>query len=368
MKISHPSAIPIMNSWSAGMPPGIYPYLGSSVSADQVRAIVAVHGGAVVPGKGGVRLAAKVPGVWVDPAQYAHQAKEAVDSIFDCDEWLERQRAAAVPVVLTDTPRIRNRDRSALRKALARWDMIDEPTLVVLPIESWWLKAGLACLTEEVRAAGRPVALVLLHHYNGLDAAGAIAGLVTFISAVGDLPVVLLRCDVSAVGAVAYGAFAGFIGWSAATRHGPLPRRASQPRDGNDDERDESPAVFLPALHDYFKASKLPAFARVGRRDVLQCHEPACGPDALLRIARASEVDLTTAREHAYHHNMGIGEQIARSVLTAQEPRDTWWEMCKSGAQVAASLTGNGISIPTQRWLSQWMELGSPAHNPETVR
>lgn len=65
---------------------------------------------------------------------------------------------------------------------------------------------------------------------------------------------------------------------------------------------------------------------------------------------------------------MGTGEQIARNVLTAQEPRDIWWEMCKAGAQVAASLAGDGISIPAQRWLSRWLELGSPAHDPETVR
>jgi hypothetical protein len=41
------------------------------------------------------------------------------------------------------------------------------------------------------------VALVLHHHYNGLDEAGAVAGLVAFLSALRHLPVVLLRCDVS---------------------------------------------------------------------------------------------------------------------------------------------------------------------------
>jgi hypothetical protein len=349
------------------MPPGIYPYLGGSVSVDQLRALVTAHGGAVVPEKGGVRLAAKVQGVWVDPAQYGSPAKDAPNCIFDCDEWLERQRAAGVPVILTDTPRIRNRDRSALRKALARWDMIDEPTLVVLPLESWWLKGGLSCLTEEVRAAGRPVALVLLHHYNGLDAAGAISGLLTFTSAIGGLPVVLLRCDISAIGAVAYGAFAGFIGWSAATRHGPMPIRRPERDDGDDGERDESPAVFVPALHDYFKASRLPAFARGGRRDVLRCDEPACGDSGLLRIARVSDVDLAAARAQAYHHNVGSAERIARRVLTSQEPRDAWWETCKAGAAVAASLAGNGITVPVSRWLRQWLEMGSPAHDPETV-
>jgi hypothetical protein len=42
---------------------------------------------------------------------------------------------------------------------------------VVLPIEPWWLRDGLSWLIEEVRVAARPVALVLLHRYNGLDLA-----------------------------------------------------------------------------------------------------------------------------------------------------------------------------------------------------
>lgn len=367
MRITHS---PVGHGWdllSAGMPAGVYPYVGASVGIDQLRTIVATYGGAVVPGKGGVRLAAKLSGIWVDPAQYDAQARGTPDSIFDYDEWLERQRAAGVPVVLTDTPRIQNRDRSALRKALARWDMINEPTLVVLPIESWWLRGGLSCLIEEVRAAGRPVALVLLHHYNGLDAAGAISGLLTFTSAISDIPVVMLRCDISAIGAVANGAFAGFIGWSTGTRHGPMPMRAPEGDGADDGERDQSPAVFVPALHGYFRASRLPAFAGAGRPDVLRCDDPACGESGLLRIARASEVDLVTARMQAYHHNMSSSERVARRILTSQEPRDAWWEACKVGADETASLAGSGITISVSRWLRQWLETGSPTHDPETV-
>jgi len=314
----------------ASMSPGIYPYLGASIAANQLQPIVMADGGAIVPGKQGVRLAASTQGVLVDPALYSPGAKVDSDSLFDCDEWLMRQQSAGVPLLLTDTPRIRNRDRTALRKALTRWEMVDQPTLVVLPIESWWLSEGLPCLTEEVQAAGRPVAIVLLHQYNGLDAAGAIAGLLTFISAIEPVPAILLRCDISAIGAVAHGAFAGFVGWSASTRHGPLPMR--QPDlTGHPDDRDQSPGVFVPALHDYFKASKLPAFARPRRLDVLRCNDPVCDGGSLIRIAELSEVDLLAARMLAYRHNVASTEQIARRVLSAEEPRDAWWETCKAG-------------------------------------
>jgi hypothetical protein len=352
---------------SADMPRGVYPYIGGSIPADQLQPIVSTCGGAVVPGKRGARLAAKIQGVLVDPALYDPRDEAGPDTLFDCDEWLMRQQAADVPLLLTDTPRIRNRDRSALRKALARWDSVDEPTLVVLPVENWWLREGLSVLTEEVRAAGRPVAIVLLHRYNGLDAIGAIAGLLTFIAAVGPLPVVLLRCDISAIGAVAYGALAGYVGWSATTRHGPLPMRRREDSEA-DEDRDESPAVFVAALHDYFKASKLPAFARGRRLDVLRCDDPVCAGNSLLRVAQLSEVNLQNARMQAYHHNVASTEQIARRALFADDSRDAWWEACKAGANLSASMAENGIILPAPRWLRQWLELGSPSHDPEPRR
>jgi hypothetical protein len=365
LKIDSAFETPNQSLPAAGMPAGIYPYLGGSISADQLQPILVACGGAIVPGKRGARLAGKTRDVLVDPALYDPRAKIGPDVLFVSDEWLMRQQAAGVSLILTDTQRIRNRDRSALRKALARWETIDEPTLVVLPIEPWWLREGLSCLTEEVRAAGRPVAIVLLHRYNGLDVAGAIAGLLTFVSAIEPLPVVLLRCDISAIGAVAYGAFSGFVGWSATNRHGPLPMR--QPDRADKVERDESPGVFVPALHEYFKASKLPAFAQSRQLDVLRCEDPVCGGSSLLRITQLSEVDLQAARMLAYRHNVSSTEQIARRVLSAGEPRDAWWETCKAGANLSASLAGNGITLSAPRWLRQWLQLGSPAHDPEAV-
>src|SRR5689334_24124162 len=164
-----------------GITAGIFPYLGGSIGADQLRSLVMAYESVIVPGRQGAKQAAQIPGVLVDPAMYIPQAKAEPDLLFDYDEWLIRQRAAGVPLILTDTPRIPNNNVSELQKALARWDTIDEPTLVVLPLEPWWLRPGLRRLIKEVRSASRPVALVLLHSYNGLDIKRAVAGLLEFI-------------------------------------------------------------------------------------------------------------------------------------------------------------------------------------------
>jgi hypothetical protein len=342
----------------AAISPGVYPYLGGSVDLGLLRSVVSDCGGAVVSGRQGAKLAAQARGVLVDPAAYGAPAAADSGPLFDYDEWLTRQQAAGVPLILTDTPRIRNDDRSALRKALERWAAIDDPTLVVLPIEPWWLREGLPDLTEEVRAAGRPVAIVLLHQYNGLDTARALAGLLTFIAEVEPLPVVLLRCDISAVGMVAHRAFAGFVGWSANTRHGPLPMRRPD-RVGGDDERDDSPSVFVSALHNYVKTSKLPALARDRRPNVLRCFDPVCRGASLIEISTLSETDLRAGRLLANQHNMASTEQVARRVLSATEPREAWREACRAGAEASASLAESGVSLPSSRWLRQWLDLGT---------
>ena len=342
---------------AAAISPGIYPYLGGSVDQAVLRSAVSACGGAVVSGRQGAKLAARTSGVLVDPAAYGTSAATDSGPLFDYDEWLTRQQVAGVPLILTDTPRIPNDDRSALRKALERWAAIDDPTLVVLPIEPWWLREGLPHLIEEVRAAGRSVAIVVLHRYNGLDTARTLAGLLTFIADVEPLPVVVLRCDISAVGMVAHQAFAGFVGWSANTRHGPLPMRRPDRAEG-DDERDDSPSVFVPALHNYVKTSKLPALARNRSMNILCCGDPVCRGDSLLEIAELTETDLRAGRLLASRHNIASTEQVARRILGAPEPRGAWREACLAGAEASASLAESGVSLPSSRWLRQWLDLG----------
>lgn len=354
------------------LPCGIYPYVGGSASTADLEEIVRKYGYAAVSGVGGVRLAGKVQDTLADPARYVPGLKTAGEQaslLFDYGEWLQRQRHAGVAVILTDSPRIEKRDRESLRDTLRRWLDAGDPALAVLPIETWWLKGGLPCLIDEVRLAGRPVALVLHHLYNGLDEAGTVAGLVTFLSAMekDNLPVVLLRCDISGVGAVAHGGRAAFIGLSATNRHGPMPRRPPKRDEGKDDDQDTSPGVFVPALHDYVKASRLPAISRDEDADVLACHDRVCQGASLLRLARLSEVDVTTARAQAYAHNMASHELVAQSVFRSAEPKDAWWELCKSGANTSASLIERGVSLSVSRWLRQWLELGSPAYDPVSV-
>ena len=252
----------------------------------------------------------------------------------------------------------------------SRWKGAEQPTLVVLPLDPWWLKNGLSCLAEEVRAACRPVAIVLMNAYNGLDSASTVSGLITLISLVGDIPVVMLRCDVSAIGAVAYGAFAGFVGESASTRHGPVPLPA--PKRGEeadeDDRPDQAPAVFVPSLDDYVKASRLPLISRREDDGILRCGDAVCNGRSLLRITRLAEIDLVAARSEALPAQHGQpGTRLSQRPLRIRTQGCLVGALQIWGRGHPASLIGRGVSLPTSRWLRQWLELGSPSHEPVSV-
>jgi hypothetical protein len=133
----------------------------------------------------------------------------------------------------------------------------------------------------------------------------------------------------------------------------------------DNDQRDESPSVLVPALNAYLKVSNLPALRN--RQDVLRCDDPVCNGESLLRIAERSEVDIRDGRVMACQHNLASTEQLAGLILADAEPRDSWWETCYAGAKMSASLAEGGVSLPVSRWLRQWLELGSPSHHYQGV-
>jgi hypothetical protein len=64
-----------------------------------------------------------------------------------------------------------------------------------------------------------------------------------------------------------------------------------------------SPPVFVPARHDYVKASQRPGLARGADPDLLACHDQVCRGESLLRLSRLAADDPRLAREPAYRHN-----------------------------------------------------------------
>jgi hypothetical protein len=335
----------------------VYPYLGGAADAGRMGLadVITLCGLATISGPGDAGAPQGLQGMLLDPTQYVDATSSARNRAHGNDLWLERQRAAGVPVILTDPRPIGDRNRDALRKALQRWENIPESSLAVLPIGNWWLKQGLERLIEDVDSAGRPVAIVLMHVYNGLNARGTVTGLLRLVHQA-KVPVVLLRQSVAAMGV---GAYATFIGASGDTRHGrPRIQRKVDAGKPENEDRDTSPILFVPALHDYLRASKLPALTGADP-GVLNCNDAlVCAGRSLLEFADSADLAPAELDLAAYRHNVASHEQVAREVFGTKDWRRSWWQRCREGADVTASMSGHNVSLRVSDWLTQWLELG----------
>jgi hypothetical protein len=98
--------------------------------------------------------------------------------------------------------------------------------------------------------------------------------------------------------------------------------------------------------------------------NILHCGDPVCRGASLLEIAALTETDLRAGRLLAGRHNMVSTERLACRILAAAEPRDAWQDACQAGADAAAALAESGVSLPSSRWLRQWLDLGTHARPP----
>lgn len=122
-------------------------------------------------------------------------------------------------------------DLAGLRSILARARELGEDVIACLPLHISWLAdhPWSTVLEEEIRTSGVAVALVLEHKNDPLGAQKVLRGLLTLLAA--GSPVLLLRSDVSALGALCFGALAAAVGTISGLRHlHPLSDGSTPPR------------------------------------------------------------------------------------------------------------------------------------------
>lgn len=132
--------------------------------------------------------------------------------------WIAEQRTLGLPALLTDSPYIEASDHAALYAVLEEARHLGNGVLAVLPLHLDWLKKDVAGLAAAISKAGVPVALVLEHTDDPLGVHDAVAGLVTLLGTA-TVKIALLRCDISVIGAVAFGASFGAVGTTTGLRH-----------------------------------------------------------------------------------------------------------------------------------------------------
>jgi hypothetical protein len=320
-------------NWIARFRDKVLLYAGNhqEMEAFQLHELVA---GAVLHGRQGATLARRLRNhgyrgilMW-DPENYGISLSQQAPQLLPDDEEraVTNQRALGVDAFLAPTMMPARDDPDAIKKLLdlgqrfvTAAELVDKriPSFVTLPLSGLWLGSQSGHLVKDVADAGLPVALVLAATGDPLQRAAAIR---TVLSVIEAAPLAIgLRCDLSAIGAVACGALAGAIGASSTYRHLYLPRKGSSQtidRDGH---------VLVPGLSTWLKRATL------GRLDknleALRCHAPICGGRSVYRFLGS---DPSTRRE-AEVHAVEWWAELARQVLAPdnREQRvDRWQQHC----------------------------------------
>ena len=152
----------------------------------------------------------------IDRRHYAGSSRLSGSARFSAS-WLAGQREIGVSAVLTDSGYVGGGDTGALRSVLGQAADAGDDVTAVLPLHPRWLRDDLAILVREVVDHDVPVAVVLEHRRDPLGTVRAVAALVELLRAARS--VALLSTDVSALGAIAFGARWAAVGVRSSLRH-----------------------------------------------------------------------------------------------------------------------------------------------------
>ena len=250
--------------------------------------------------------------------------------------WFSRQRDLGL-VPLSDSGYVAPRNVLGLRTILRVTAEQPPPAIAVLPVDVRWFKTSAVCdaLVREVNRAGVPVALVLEHTGDPFAQQYLVRNFLRLLGTAA-VPVLLLRSDVSALGALCHGAHAAAVGSQSALRH-------LYPIRPGGFHRPVELATFVSPLLSYHGAERIerivegtPEYEHLWSCDCPVCEGRAPVPDSpraafqhalhalfLLRAdlvcARTPQALASTWHEHC-SHALWMHEEVRRLVPRHRPP------------------------------------------------
>lgn len=133
--------------------------------------------------------------------------------------WLGRQAELGL-LPLTDSGYVALYDVRGLRTILRSAAHRRSPVVAVLPLAARWFATNAACgaLIREINACGVPVAIAIEHRDDPFGAQYVIRRFLRLLAAA-EVPVILLRSDIAALGVLCHGVHAAAVGTTSALRH-----------------------------------------------------------------------------------------------------------------------------------------------------
>ncbi len=281
--------------------------------------------------------------------------------------WVNHQHRDGLAWALTDSGYVGRADLHGLQTILTQAGQAHEGAaargrgvLAALPLATSWLTEQADVLAHEVGKAATPVALMLEDEMDPLARKNAVTGLVTVLAA--DVPVAVLRCDTSVLGALAYGAAAVSVGDSSALRH-------FYPATTEGGPRLPAPlATLVPELLGYYHLTKIDAaISLIPTLSVWRCPCRVCGGRRLDWIANSTHPHVS-----AFEHAVAALAQTARGLFagstTPAGRQHRWWHAVRCAQATHRQIrTGTGQRWEPKpalgRWVSHYAGATSP-HRP----
>ncbi|MPZ80032.1 MAG: hypothetical protein GEV28_06390 [Actinophytocola sp.] len=212
-------------------------------------------------------------------------------------------------VALTDSGYLAAHDWRGLHRVLSEAARQPGPVVAMLPLAARWFEHSVAGVVAELDRYGVPVAVAIEHARDPFGVRYLVRGFLELLTA--SVPVLLLRSDVSAVGALVHGAHAAAIGTTTHLRHVP-------PRPARTAAHLPALAAFVPPLMGHHPLDSLGRLTPSWRCD---CHECAGRPLTDLTSTPRPEVS-------AFRHSLSAQLTLWSALRSGPTPVEDWHDRC----------------------------------------
>lgn len=266
--------------------------------------------------------------------------------------WLDYQRKTlGLSWAMTDSGYVPAGDLAGLRTILETASR-HKQAIAALPLHTSWLCENLDYLLADVRRFGIPIALMLEHRDDPFAIQRTVGGLVRLLDEV-HTPIHVLRSDVSAIGALAFGSASAAVGTISSYRHiYPLAKGTGAPA--------VRTSLLVPPAMAYRTIEKLTdaiALDPGAPRWLCQC--TTChGRSIEWILNEAPYRHEALAYSHSIASLAHMAEEATAAHLTGSERRSSWLERCKHAQAESWDISsGAGKSWEPPSALAAWNRL-----------
>ena len=337
-------------------PRGLLTLTGSlltQVEASEAASLATVTGqaggGLVVSGRDALQVAEHL--TWrgypapllADRQRYKGNRRKLASEPFD-PGWISRQRRLGLPAIIPDAGYVPQGDLAGLRLVLQRSAQIPGAA-ALLALANWWMyDEGLALLLAELRAADLPVALVLEHRDDPLSVSRILRGTVAVLRA--GVTMLMLRCDVGALGLLAHSALAAAYGTRSSIRH----LYPVSPGGGGNTKARES-ALWPAGMALHYRDLLYNAVSASPHDPCWVCSCPVCGGQRLDRL------DMAPLEEVRQHNTASLLDIRAEMAAVPRAGRPQWWaRRCRDAELAHAAADAGPVALTCPRSLIWWQQ------------